>query len=70
MENSGCVADLTLRGLSGYWPQKVMRTLKMPPAPGVSEGPKIDAAHTYFLLAQHSCRKSIAICVTSFQTTL
>jgi hypothetical protein len=40
------VVKRTLGGLSGYWSQKVMRKLKMPPSHGVSVGPKIVAAHT------------------------
>jgi hypothetical protein len=40
------VVNRTLGGLSGYWSQKVMRKLKMPPSHGVSDGPKIVAAHT------------------------
>lgn len=40
------VVKRTLGGLSGYWSQKVMRKLKMPPSHGVSDGPKMVAAHT------------------------
>ena len=40
------VVKRTLGGLSGYWSQKVIRKLKMPPSHGVSAGPKIVAAHT------------------------
>ena len=40
------VVKRTFGGLSGYWSQKVMRKLNIPPSHGVSAGPKIVAAHT------------------------
>ena len=40
------VVKRTFGGLSGYWSQKVMRKLNIPPSHGVSDGPKIVAAHT------------------------